>query len=83
MRSISKNRINRRGARIGYWELYYSDGNIYYRGSYKNGLKDGLWEGYYDNGNIRSKGSYKDGVRVGIWEFYYKESGELDYIKEY
>lgn len=48
MRSLGKNRFNRKGLRAGYWEEYYANGNIWCKGRYINGMKDGIWEYYYD-----------------------------------
>ena len=39
----------------GYWEDYYSDGNICYKGNYINGEKNGLWEWYNYNGELMVK----------------------------
>jgi antitoxin component YwqK of YwqJK toxin-antitoxin module len=61
MRSLNKNRIDRKGREQGYWEHYTLNGILLSEGSYKNGLKDGYWyyyrvdgkyEYYYKNGNL-------------------------------
>jgi len=70
MRSFGKNRLNRKGRKQGYWEDYFSNGNPYFKGSYKNGRYDGYWEYYYGNGNLYYKGSYVNGLKDGIWEYY-------------
>ena len=82
MRSIRKNRVNRRGNRVGIWEFYYSNGNISSKGLYVNGKEEGIWEIYYSNGNIDAKGLYVDGNREGIWESYWS-NGNLFRIGSY
>ena len=71
------NQYNIDGRKQGYWEEYYSDGNIEYKGNYKNGKEDGYWEYYWENGKIYSKGSYIDGSMNGIWIDYHW-NGNLD-----
>jgi len=53
-----KNQHNSLGHRDGYWEMYYDNGKIMYRGNYINGKRDGYWEGYYNNGKLWYKGNY-------------------------
>ena len=73
----TKNKTNSTGNRDGYWEEYYSNGNLSAKGHYKNGVRSGYWEQYYTNGNLWYKGSYKNGKKVGYWEYYYYD-GNLD-----
>jgi antitoxin component YwqK of YwqJK toxin-antitoxin module len=48
MKSVLKNRINRKGLKKGYWEEYWDNGQLRVKGSYENGKRDGYWECYYD-----------------------------------
>ena len=34
------------GKEHGYWEYYYANGNIMFKGYYKNGKDHGFWEEY-------------------------------------
>ena len=43
---------NKDGKPHGYWELYYSNGQLWYKGNYVNGEYDGLWEYYHNNGKV-------------------------------
>ena len=52
------NRFNINGNRDGYWEVYYSNGNLWYKGWYKNGKREGYWEEYYPDGILWFKGFY-------------------------
>ena len=62
--------IEIKGERIGYWEEYYPNGNLRYKGSYNNdGQEIGYWERYYYNGNLRHKGNYDNGNRIGHWKY--------------
>jgi hypothetical protein len=47
---ISKGFYTAGGAKNGYFELYYTNGNIKCKGNYKNNIEDGLWTFYYENG---------------------------------
>jgi antitoxin component YwqK of YwqJK toxin-antitoxin module len=58
-------------------ELYYENGQLWRKVTYKDGELNGLWEDYYENGQLWEKGTYKDGERDGIWEFY-KRDGSLN-----
>jgi antitoxin component YwqK of YwqJK toxin-antitoxin module len=65
------NLYNAKGEKHGYWEDYYSNGNLYYKGTYVDGYRHGYWEYYWGNGNLSDKGNYVDGNRHGYWEVYY------------
>jgi hypothetical protein len=64
------------GLKIGYWEKYYSGGELWYKGLFVNGDRDGYWEEYWYNGKLRSKGNYVNGLEDGYWEEYH-DNGEL------
>ena len=72
---------NEQGERHGYWETYYSNGQLSYKGNYVNGKEHGYWESYYDNGQLDYKGNYVNGNRHGYWEEYWS-NGQL-YSKGY
>ena len=58
---------NEKGESHGYWECYYSNGQLYYKGNYVNGIKDGYWEEYFYTGKLLCKGKFvKDNI-VGFW----------------
>jgi len=53
------NRRNDKGERIGYWEEYWSNGNLDFKGNYTlNGKPDGYWEWYDDKGELTEKEFY-------------------------
>jgi antitoxin component YwqK of YwqJK toxin-antitoxin module len=58
------NLYNDKGERHGYWERYYDNGQLSYKGNYVNGNKHGYWEIYFDNGNLYYKGYYDMGEKV-------------------
>ena len=47
---------------------FFSNGQLDYKGSFKDGKKEGIWVGYYLDGQLRFKGRYKNGKRHGRWE---------------
>ena len=78
----SKNDGGVSSGRHGLYESFYENGQLDYRGNYKNGKKEGLWESYYTNGQFRRKENYKDGKLDGLWERFY-ENGQLLYRRNY
>lgn len=57
----------------------YSNGQLEYKGKYKDGKPNGNLIYWHDNGNKMRQGKLKDGVPVGRWEYYnldgsYKET---------
>jgi antitoxin component YwqK of YwqJK toxin-antitoxin module len=58
------NLYNDKGQAHGYWEYYWSNGQLYSKGNYINGEKHGYWEDYYDNGKLKRKGYYDMGNKV-------------------
>ena len=54
----------RNGKKDGPWVKYYDNGQLWEKGTYKNGkLEDGPWVEYHYNGKLGSKGTYKDGEK--------------------
>ena len=51
------NQVNADGNCEGYWEQYWSNGQLHYRckGNFINGKFDGLWKEYDENGNLSEK----------------------------
>ena len=41
--------------RHGYWEVYWTNGNIAYKGYYINGEQVGYWEYYKFNGELEEQ----------------------------
>lgn len=54
---------------------YHDNGQLSFKGNYKDGELDGLAKGYFDNGQLRFKDNYKDGKLEFSKEFY--EDGQL------
>jgi antitoxin component YwqK of YwqJK toxin-antitoxin module len=52
------NQFNQQGKREGYWEEYFSNGNVFHKGNYVNGGMDGYWEWYYENAKLNYKSYY-------------------------
>ena len=68
------NQYNTNGKKHGYWEEYYSNGNLHYKGNYTNGKIHGYWEQYYYNGKLYYKGNFVNGKRHGYFEEYYNKT---------
>jgi antitoxin component YwqK of YwqJK toxin-antitoxin module len=67
---------NKQSQPHGYWESYYLDGQLWFKGNYINGKKDGWWESYWRNGQLCYKGNCINGKRDGWWECYWSD-GQL------
>jgi antitoxin component YwqK of YwqJK toxin-antitoxin module len=76
------NLYNEKGEKHGYWERYYGNGRLWYKGNYVDGREHGYWEVYFDNGRLDYKGNYLNGKKHGYWEDYY-DNGQLAYKGNY
>ena len=56
--------------------LKFENGEINYKGKFKNGEKSGSWVAFYYNGQLKYQGNYKNGTKDGYWE-YFSPSGYL------
>ena len=61
--------INEEGLPHGLWEIYFSNGQLDFRGEHVNGLQHGFVESYCGDGVLHYKGTYDMGKRVGFWIF--------------
>lgn len=41
-----KRPFNEQGQRHGYWEVYFNDGTLAYKGTFINGKRYGFWYGF-------------------------------------
>ena len=55
---------------------YHENGQLQYKGNWKDGNEDGPFKTFYPDGQLESKGNYKDREEDGLWEEYY-ENGQL------
>jgi len=53
-----------------YADLYYPNGQLKEKISYKEGLKDGKFTGYYESGATKYKKKYTEDKPDGKWQFY-------------
>ena len=58
---------NDNGNQHGYWESYYSNGQLAYKGHYNDGNRHGYWETYWSDGKLISKGNFKHDNKIGFW----------------
>jgi len=59
---------------IGYWQIFYANGELEAEGLYTDGEKSGSWKWYYDNGVLKEVSHFRNGLRNGTTELY-TESG--------
>ena len=55
------NLYNEKGQKHGYWEWYWSNGQLLCKGNYVNGKRDGYWGRYYSCGQLMWKGNFVNG----------------------
>jgi antitoxin component YwqK of YwqJK toxin-antitoxin module len=55
------------------WELYYSNGQLNFKGNYVNGKQHGYWESYFSDGQLNYKGNFVNGKQHGYWEEYWSK----------
>ena len=72
------NLYNKQGQRHGYWEFYYENGRLMWKGNLVNGEREGYWEEYYSHGQLMSKGHWVNGNRDGYCEVYHR-NGQLSW----
>ena len=60
---------------------WYSSGQKYKEGTFKDGKEDGKWTSWHNNGQKYIEETYKDGVLDGLWKFWYEngKSGEATF----
>ena len=71
-----KGQRNSKGQKEGIWEIFWANGNIQIRTTFKEDKKDGIEEVFYSNGNIRMRISHKEGKADGTQNFY-DEQGNI------
>ena len=50
----------------GAWVRYYDNGQLFYKGNFKNGKKEGAWVRNHSDGTLSKTltGTYKNGKRI-------------------
>jgi antitoxin component YwqK of YwqJK toxin-antitoxin module len=79
---LNKTPYNNKGQAHGIWEVYYPNGQFYYKGTYVNGVQHGLWITYLDTGELCYKGTYNMGQLDGICQWFNRD-GSLYKISFY
>ena len=51
--------------------IYYPEGGLSEKRSFRLGVRDGLWEQFYSDGKIKLRGAFKDGEKDGPFRTYY------------
>ena len=61
---------------------YNENGQLSFKGNYKDGKKDGTWTSWWDYDKTRKEmqGSYKSGKMVDKW-YFYNNKGNLKEIR--
>jgi len=76
------NKLNDKVEQHGYWETYYNNGNLWYKGFFKNDLRHGYWERYRANGNLWWKGYFDNDKRIGYLEWHHPIINEDNRIEK-
>ena len=75
------NQRNESGYRHGYWEEYWKNGNLWYRGYYDDGKKNGRWVFFHSDNQPLSSGYFKDDIQISLWEFYSINKSTIYYAR--
>lgn len=70
------------GNEHGFYERFYSDGQLELKGYYDSGYMNGKWEKYYRSGKIEYQGEYLKEKKIGEW-FYYYPNGSIEAVEKY
>jgi antitoxin component YwqK of YwqJK toxin-antitoxin module len=70
------NQTDALGQRQGYWKKSYPDGNLIYKGFFKDGKPVGKMERFYENGTRRAELVYLEGTDITHARIFYK-TGDL------
>ncbi len=70
------NQTDAQGQRQGYWKKNYPDGNLIYKGFFKNGKPVGNMERFYENGTRRAEMVYHEGTENTYATIFYR-NGKL------
>ncbi len=68
--------------RDGIWFSYYSNGNVYFKGSFNQGIADGKHLFYFENGKVYEEQFFSSGYPVDTWRKY-DEDGFLKITVQY
>ena len=60
------------GKKDGLWSGFYENGNLLWKGEYKEG-KIISWKEFHSNGEIFVTGDYKNGEKSGVWRIFDKK----------
>jgi antitoxin component YwqK of YwqJK toxin-antitoxin module len=71
-----RNKIDENGLKQGYWESFYPNGKIQYRGDFKDNRPVGLFVRYFPSGNKMAEMNFCDEGRRSMAEIYH-ESGVI------
>ena len=59
--------------RDGPWVAYHDNGQLWEKGTYKNGKQHGLWVAYHYYGQVGYKGTFGNGKQHGPWVYFNKD----------
>jgi antitoxin component YwqK of YwqJK toxin-antitoxin module len=73
MQDKNKTPINEKGEHHGYWETYYNNGRLEYKGLFINSYKFGLHECFFSDGELIYKANYIDNDCYGYHKYISEE----------
>ena len=76
------NQTDSLGQRQGYWKKLSPDGNLIYKGFFRDGKPVGKMERYYENGSKRAELVYPEGTDITRAKIFYK-TGNLAAVGRY
>ncbi len=70
--------ILKKGKKVGVWNMYHPNGQLFLKQKYKKGVLNGLTEVYYKDGSISDQINYKNGKESGTYEKYRKDGSLIE-----
>lgn len=81
----SLNQVDSRGQKQGLWQKNYSNGNLMYRGAFKDNKPVGEWKRYHEEGGLKAILQYSetsDSVKARLYETASHPVAEGTYLRE-
>ena len=81
--NAQNNKTDKNGLRQGEWVDYHENGNIRYKGQFKDNEPIGIFEYYNPEGKIIAKGQYLNKKKDGQWQYFSDKDGSLILTEDY
>lgn len=81
--NAQNNKIDKNGLRQGEWVDYHENGNVRFKGQFKDNEPIGEFEYYTPEGKLIAKGQYLNKKKDGKWQYFSDKDGYLILTEDY